>query len=214
MKYFYWAAVGTAFLINIGYTITSLTHQYHNRPSISSCIIQLSNHKCSIPFDTSVYNDEVLTLAAKFAIIPVAVITELLIAVCAVKNNDNMMQEKVGCRCSSLKQYLLLSVNVSTRIVEYSDHLTTFSTTAIPLCVLLLIYSQVTIAYVITLLLLPLGFTLAVACLLYQCQNPGRRTLQNNARCCGNMCSQSVMITATIGLILTLLVLYELMLLV
>ena len=70
MKYFYWAAVGTAFLINIGYTITSLMHQYHNRPSISSCIIQLSNHKCSIPFDTSVYNDEVLTLAAKFAITP------------------------------------------------------------------------------------------------------------------------------------------------
>ena len=91
MKYFYWAAVGTAFLINIGYTITSLMHQYHNRPSISSCIIQLSNHKCSIPFDTSVYNDEVLTLAAKFAIIPVAVITELLISVRIVKNNDNKL---------------------------------------------------------------------------------------------------------------------------
>ena len=144
MKYFYWAAVGTAFLINIGYTITSLMHQYHNRPSITSCIIQLSNHKCSIPSDTSVYNDEVLTLAAIFGITPVAVITELLISACVAKNNDNMMQEKVGCRCSSLKQYLLLSVNVSTRIVEYSDHLTTFSTTAIPLCVLLLIYSQVT----------------------------------------------------------------------
>jgi len=103
-EYFYWAAVSTAFLINIGYTITSLTHQYHNRPSITSCIIHLSNHKCSIPSDTNVYNDEVLT--AKFAIIPVAVIT-LLISLCIAKNNDNMMQEKVGCRCSSLKQYLL-----------------------------------------------------------------------------------------------------------
>jgi len=38
--------------------------------------------KCSIPSDTSVYNDEVLTLAAKFTIIPVAVITELLYNFC------------------------------------------------------------------------------------------------------------------------------------
>jgi len=51
LKYFYWAAVSTAFLINIGYTITSLTHQYHNCPSITSCIIHLSSHKCSIPSD-------------------------------------------------------------------------------------------------------------------------------------------------------------------
>jgi len=43
MKYFYWAAAGTAFIFNIGYTATSLTHQYHNRPSITSCIMQLSN---------------------------------------------------------------------------------------------------------------------------------------------------------------------------
>ena len=61
MKYFYWAAAGTAFIINNGYTIISLMHQYtHNNPSITSCIIQLSNHKCSIPSDTSVYSDEVL----------------------------------------------------------------------------------------------------------------------------------------------------------
>jgi len=109
MKYFYRAAAGTTFVINIGYTVISLKHQYHNRPSISSCIMQLSNHKCSIPSDTSVYSDEVLTLAAIFGIIAVVVIT---IAVCVAKNNDNMMQEKVGSRCSSLKQYLLLSANV------------------------------------------------------------------------------------------------------
>ena len=112
MKYFYWAAVGTAFIINIGYTATSLMRQYHKCPSITSCIMQLSNHKRSIPSDTSVYNDEVLTLVAKFTITPVAVITELLISVCVVKNNDNIMQEKVGGRCSSLKQYLLLSAHI------------------------------------------------------------------------------------------------------
>jgi len=110
MKYLYWTATCTAFLINIGYTIASLKHQYtSNQPSITSCVIQYSNHKCSIPSDTSVYSDEVLTLAAIFGIIAVAVIT---IAVCVAKNNDNMMQEKVGSRCSSLKQYLLLSANV------------------------------------------------------------------------------------------------------
>ena len=93
MKYFYWAAAGTAFIFNIGYTITSLMHQYtHNNPSITSCIIiQLSNHKCLIPSDTSVYSDGVLTLVAKFTIIPVAVITEVLISVCIVKNNDNKL---------------------------------------------------------------------------------------------------------------------------
>jgi len=89
MKYFYWAAVGTTFVINIGYTVISLKHQYHNRPSISSCIMQLSNHKGSIPSDTSVYSDEVLTLAAIFGIIAVAVITKLLIAVCVAKNKTS-----------------------------------------------------------------------------------------------------------------------------
>ena len=183
MKYFYWEAAGTAFIINIGYTATSLMHQYHNRPSITSCIMQLSNHKCSIPSDTSVYSDEVLTLAAKFTITPVAVITELLISVCVVKNNDNIMQEKVGGRCSSLKQYLLLSAH----ILALWNILTTlqlFSMTVIPLCVLLLIHPQVTIAFVICLLLLPLGFTLVVACILYQCQELGMRYLQSNGRCC------------------------------
>jgi len=201
-----------AFIINIGYTITALMHQYtHNNPSITSCIIQLSNHKCSIPSDTSVYSDEVLTLAAKFTIIPVAVITELLISVCVVKNNDNMMQQKVGGRCSSLKQYLLLSAHILA-LWNILTILQLFSMTVIPLCVLLLIHPQVTIAFVICLLLLPLGFTLIVAYILYRCQKPGRRNFESNARCCGNMCLHSVVITATIGLILILLVRYELML--
>ena len=122
-----------------------------------------------------------------------------------------MMQEKAGCRCSSLKQYLLLSVH----ILALWNILTTlqlFSMTVIPLWVLLLIHPQVSIVYVICLLLPALGFTLIVAYILYQCQKPGRRNFQSNARCCGSMSLHSVVITATIGLILTLLVLYELML--
>ena len=214
MKYLYWTASCTAFLINIGYTIASLKHQYtSNQPSITSCVIQLPNHKCSIPSDASVYNDEVLTLVAKFTIVPVAVIMEFLISVYVVKNNDNIRQEKVGFRCSSLKHYLLLSAHT----VALWNILTTLqlsSMIVIPLCVLLLIHPQVTITFVITLLLLPVGFTLAVAYMLNQCQKPRSRNFQSSAKCCGSTCLHSVVITATIGLILSLLVLYEVMLLV
>jgi len=82
--------------------------------------------------------------------------------------------------------------------------------TTIPACVLLLTHPQVTII----LLLIPVGFTLVVAYMLYQCQKPRSRNFQSSAKCCGSTCSHSVVITATIGLILSLLVLYELMLLV
>ena len=60
MRYLYWTAAGITFLINIGYTTQSLRHQYtRNHPSITSCIIQLPNHPCTIPSGTSVYNDEI-----------------------------------------------------------------------------------------------------------------------------------------------------------
>ena len=88
--------VWLSLIIDIGYTATSVKHQYHNHPSITSCIIQLSNHSCSIPSDTSVYKDEVLTLVAKFTIIPAAVIMELLVSVYIVKSNyDTMLKAEV-----------------------------------------------------------------------------------------------------------------------
>ena len=113
MKYLYWAAAGITFLINIGFTTQSLTHQYtNNHPSITSCIIQVPNHPCTIPSGTSVYNDEVLTLVAKCTIIPVAVFMELLISVYIVKNNYGTRQERIGFRCSSVKHYLPLSFHI------------------------------------------------------------------------------------------------------
>ena len=197
VRYLYWTAAGTAFLVNIGYTASSLSRQYnHNHPTITSCIIQLSNYPCSIPSHTSVYNDEVLTLVAKFTIIPVAVFMELLFSVYTVKNNYNIRQEYVGCKCSSLKHYLLLSV----RVFALWNILTTLQ--------------LFTMSAVMFLLLIPFGFTLLFACMLYQCHNPGKRNIQNNMRCCGSLCLHSVVISASIGLILALLVLYEVMLLV
>ena len=81
MRYLYWAAAGITFIINVGYALASLTHQYtNNHPSITSCIIQVPNHPCTIPSGTSVYYDEVLTLVAKCTIIPVVVLVELLIS--------------------------------------------------------------------------------------------------------------------------------------
>ena len=94
MRYLYWAAAGITFLINIGYTTQSLTHQYtRNHPSITSCIIQLPNHPCTIPSNTSVYYDEVLTLVVECTIIPVSVLVELLISMYTVKKNCDTKQK-------------------------------------------------------------------------------------------------------------------------
>ena len=82
-----WAAAGMAFLTNVGYTTTSVKELFNNHPTIASCIIQLSNHQCTIPSGTSTYNVEVLTLVTKFTVIPIAVFIELLISVYTVKNN-------------------------------------------------------------------------------------------------------------------------------
>ena len=209
-RYFHWVVAGMAFLFNVGYTIASLRNQLNaNVPTITSCII---HNPCSIPSDTSVYNDEVLTLVAKFTIIPVAVFIEFLISMYTVKNNYTASQKCAGCRCSSLNGYLLLSAHVFA-LWNILTTLQLFAMTVIPLCVLLLIHPQVTILYIITLLLLPVGFTLTVAYLLHRCQKP-RRRFQSKAKCCGSMCLYFVVTTATVGLILSLFVLYELMLLV
>ena len=212
--YLYWAAAGTAFLINVGYIATSLAKQYYsNHPSITSCMLQLSNYKCLIPTDTSVYNDEVLTLVAKFTIVPVAVLIELLISVYTITNDCDVRQKYVSCKRSSLKHYLLLSVQ-TIALWSILVAIQLLAMTVTPLCVLLLISPQVTITSIIFWLLSPVGLTLVIAYMLYQCQKPRKRSFQSSVKCCGSMCVYFVVITATIGLILTLIVLYEVMLLV
>ena len=215
MRYLYWAGSFMAFLINVGYTVVSLSnHVIRNRPTITSCIIHLSKIPCTIPSDTSVYQVEVLTLVAKFTVIPVAVIMELLTSVYIMKNNYNIRLRFVGFRCSSLKHFLLLTIRMLA-LWNILISLQLFSMLAIPLCVLLLIRPQITFVSTVSLLMVPVGFTLVAACFPYQCRKRlRRRNFQSNARCCGSICLYFVVITATVGLILTLLVLYELMLLV
>ena len=153
---------------------------------------------------------EVLTLVAKFTIIPIAVFIELLISVYTVKNNYLKRHKCVGCRCSSLKHLVQTLALWNILIV-----IQLFTMTVIPLFVLLLTHPQVTIMYIISLLMIPAGFTTIAAYLLYQCQRRSSgRNIQSSVWCCGSMCLHFVVITATIGLILMLLVLYEVMLLV
>ena len=214
MRCLYWTAAGTTFLFNIGYTTVSLTHQYtHNHPSITTCIICLPNHPCEIPSGTSVYYDEVLTLVAKCTVIPVAVLVELLISMYTVKKHYDTKQKYVGCRCSSVKHYLRLSFHILA-LWNFVTTVQLLTMIAVPLGVLLPVHPQVTIICIITVLLAPVGFTLIVAYVLYQCQQPRRRNFQSSVKCCGSMCLHFIVITATIGLFLALLILYELMLLV
>jgi len=69
-------AAGMAFLINVGYT---QPHLEINLLPVFQLLHPVSSiyNPCTIPSDTSVYSDEVLTLVAKFIIIPVAVFIEL-----------------------------------------------------------------------------------------------------------------------------------------
>jgi len=83
--------------------------------------------------------------------------------------------------------------------------------TVIPLCVLLLILPKVTILYIIT-LLLHVGFALLVAYILHQCQKAEKRFSEQGKNVV-EACLYFVVTTATVGLMTTLFVLYELMLL-
>ena len=179
MRYFYWAAAGMAFLSNVGYTATSVKELFNNHPTTASCIIQLSNHQCTIPSGTSTYN---VTLVAKFTIIPIAVFIELLISVYTVKNNYLKRQKCVGCRCSSLKHLVQTLALWNILIV-----IQLFTMMVIPLFMLLLTHPQVTIMYIIFLLMIPTGFTTIAAYLLYQCQKRSSgRNIRSRVWCCGS----------------------------
>ena len=130
-----------------------------------------------------------------------------------MKKNYDTKQKYAGCRWSSMKHYLQLSFHI-VALWNFLTAVQLFTMIAIPLGVLLPIHPQVTIICIITVLLVPVGSTLVVAYVLYQCQKPRRRSFQSSVKCYGSMCVYFVVITATIGLILALLVLYELMLLV
>ena len=204
----YWAAALIASLFNIIYTGMSLSQHYHNEPAITSCIVELSKCKCSIPSDTSLYKDEVLTLAAKVTIIPIAVCAKLVISILTVRHH--ISGKRYSSRYHLRKHCLLQAVHVIA-LWNILIVLQIFTMCAIPLCVLLLTHPQVTFLCLAFFLMVLVGMTLIVAYLMYQCQSPRRRVCCS-VRHCGSIFVHITVIISAVGLIIMLLWVYELML--
>ena len=205
----YWAAALIAFLMNIIYTGISIINHSHNHPAITACITELPKHKCLFPSDTRLYKDEVLTLIAKTTIIPIAVFIELIVSIHTVRHH--IIGRRYGSRSRFWKCCLLQTIHAfALWNILITIQLSTMF--AIPLCVLLLTHPQVTFLCLVLLVIIPVGFTLTVAYLLYQCHGPRRRRVCCNARHCGSMFVHLTVIISAIGLTVMLLALYELML--
>ena len=89
----YWAAALIAFLCNVVYTAASLCNHFHNHPAITSCIIELSKCKCSIPSDTSLYKDEDKRVGPHqegMLYTPPSVIVEMTLHVCMWRNTISL----------------------------------------------------------------------------------------------------------------------------
>ena len=198
--YLYWAAALIAFLCNVVYTAASLYSHIHNHPAITSCIIELSKCKCSIPSDTSLYKDEVLTLVAKVTIIPIAVCAELVVSILTVRHHivGRRHHLRNHCLLETVHVIALWNILIVLQIITMS---------AIPLCVLLLTHPQVTFLCLALMIMVLVGLTAIVAYLMYLCQSPRR-----NIRHCGSIFVHFTVIISTMGLIFSLLWLYEQML--
>ena len=85
---------------------------------------------------------------------------------------------------------------------------------ATPICVLLFIHPQVTVLSTIFLLTVPASLALILAYLLYHCWQQRRRRVFCNVKCRGLKFVQLFVMIAIPGLIIALLVLYEVILLV
>ena len=208
----YWATAIMAFLYNISYTAVSIQQTFFGyRPAITSCII---HPDCSIPSDTSVYKDEVLTMLAVYIIIPSTVFIELLVSILAVKYDFHGQRSprQVG-QCPSSKQWLLQSIHVLVlwNILIAIQLITMIAT---PISVLLFLNPQVTVLSIVFLLMVLVSLTLIVAYLLYHCQQPRRRRVCGSAKYFGQKFIQLVVMIAVLGLITALLALYEVILLV
>ena len=206
MECLYCATAIMAFLCNILYAVSSFRHHFsQDKPAITSCIV---HPNCSIPSDTDVYRDEIVTLVGVATIIPSAVFIELLLSIYVVKFHFKSQRSYYFLRQYPLKILHVLAlwnIMISIQLV---------SMIVLPICVLLLIHPQVTILWLIFMVMLPVSLTLIVAYLLYHCQQSKRRRVCCNARCCGLMIVHLVVMIAIFGLIMMLLVLYELLLLV
>ena len=203
----YWATAIMAFLCNTSYAVSSIRHYFfHNLPAITSCIIPPN---CSIPSDTNIYKDEFGTLIAVVTIIPIAVFVELLLSICAVKYIFSQRSRRSDHQCS-WKYYLLQTVHVLA-LWNIMIALQIFTMIVLPLLILLLIHPQVTVLYIIILLTLLVSLILIAAYLLYWCWQPSRRACMNELHC-GTTFVRFVVLILVLGLIMTLITLYELLL--
>ena len=192
----YWATAFIAFVLNVNYIhLTFRFHIINNEPDITTCVIHLSRFPCTIPSNTSVYADEMLTLLAKVIIIPVANIIELFIAIFVVRQFITtrlqyghvyvVRRVRYDHRYYCWKHYLLQSAHVfGLWNIFISIQLATM--TVLPLCVLLLTHPQVTIILLIFLILLIIILILIISYLLYWFQDPTRRCRPK--RCVKNTC--------------------------
>ena len=201
--FLYWATAVMAFLCNTAYTVTAIRHHIQSKPAITSCII---HQNCSIPPDTEIYKDEIVTVVAVFTIVPSVLFIELLISICTVKSihQRNLRYNR------SRKQLFLQIIDVFT-LWNIFIMLQLFAMITVPICVLLLIHPQVTIMWVMSVLMVFLTSSLATAYLLFNCQQSRRRRVCCNARHCGQKVLKLFVMIATLGLIITLLTLYELL---
>ena len=200
----YWAAAIVAFFCNIAYIAASLTHQFsRGHPAITRCIIHLANYNCSIPSDTNIYRDEVLTLVGKLTIIPIAVFIELFVSISVVRSYSPTPN-------FAWKQCLLQTVHVIA-LWNIQTALQLLAMVVTPICVLLLVHPQETILLSLLIVITPVVLTLIVAYILYQCRYSD--VCCNSSNCLTTLV-YFVLISAIMGLIIAIFALYETVLIV
>ena len=211
----YWATAIAAFFCNTLYIAASLKHQFSRGcPAITSCIIHLDNYNCSIPSDTNIYRDEVLTLVGKLTIIPSAIITELVLSIYAVRSYSPAQSgQGYDSHNFSWNRCLLQTVHVLA-LWNIQVALQLFTMVVIPVCVLLLIHPQETICASLLFVIVPVVLTLTVAYTLCQCQQSRWKQICCNPIHCVETFMNFVLISAVLALIIAIVALYETILLV
>ena len=191
----YWAAAVITFLCNTLYTAFSIRdYFFRGKTAITSCLI---HHNCS---DTYIYNDEVTTFVAMLIVIPSAVFIELSLSIYAVKRHFNGQMKH--CLFQAVHVFALWNILITLQL---------FTKVVIPVCVLLLIHPQVTVLYIAFLLMVPACIIFIVAYLLYHCQQPRRKICCKKTNC-RLKSVQLLLMIVILGLIMTLLMSYELLL--
>ena len=143
------ATAMVAFPFNIFYTAVSIRYQFvHNIPTITSCIVHFVDHQCDIPSDTSVYQTK---FSLQWPNLPLAVFMELLASIYAEKTNQRRL--RWGHHCPSWKHCVLQTFHVIA-LWNILIVVQLFTMVAIPISGLLIIQPQMTIFYILFIIIL------------------------------------------------------------